>query len=139
MKRHHYLVPLLLSVTLAACRSAGDPAPRAVELNQDIQLAAGERAVFGPEQLDLAFVRVVEDSRCPSDTTCVWAGEVKVQLSTRTGAAQAVSHEVVAGQQAAIGEWRVLVVQVRPERLSTRAIAPEEYKVTLRVERVTPI
>jgi hypothetical protein len=139
MKRHHYLVPLLLSVALAACGSASDPATRAVELNQEFQLAPAEQAAFGPQRLSVEFLRVVEDSRCPSDATCVWAGEVKVQLSTRTGDAAAVRHEIVAGQQATVGEWRVLVVQVQPERSSTRTIAPEEYKVTLRVERVTPI
>ncbi len=69
----------------------------------------------------------------------MWAGEVKVELSTRLDAAEAVQHEIVAGQQATVGELRLVVVQVQPERLSTREIAPEEYRVTVRVERVTPI
>jgi hypothetical protein len=139
MKVHHSLVPLLLIVALAACRSAGSAAPHAAELNQSIQLAPGEQAAFGLQRLNVEFVRVVEDSRCPSDATCVWAGEVKVQLSTRLDTAEAVRHEIVAGQHATVGDLRVVVVQVQPERLSTREIAPEEYKVTVRVERVTPI
>lgn len=134
MKRHLYLVPLLLA--LAACRSAGDPAPRAVEFNREIQLAPGEQAAFGPQGLKVEFVRVLEDSRCPSDATCVWAGEVKVELSTQP---EAVRHEIVAGQQATVGELKVTVVQIQPERISTREIAPEEYRVTLKVERATPI
>ena len=139
MKIHHALIPLLLTVALAACRSAGDPAPRAAALNQAIQLAPGEQAEFGSPRLNVEFVRVVEDSRCPSDTTCVWAGEVKVQLSTRIDDAEAVRHEIVAGQHATVDDLRVVVVQVQPERLSTREIAPEEYRVTVRVERATPI
>jgi hypothetical protein len=69
----------------------------------------------------------------------VWAGEVKVQVSTRIDDAEAVRHEIVAGQHATVDDLRVVVVQVQPERLSTREIAPEEYRVTLRVERATPI
>jgi hypothetical protein len=135
MKRHHYLVPVLLTVALAACRSASDPASHAASLDQDIQLAPGNRAVFGEQKLDVEFVRVVEDSRCPTDVTCVWAGEVKVQLSTRIGAAEAVPHEIVAGQQATVGDFRLVVVQVQPEKVSTHEISPEEYRVTLKVAR----
>lgn len=136
MKRHHTLVPLLLTVALAACRSAGAPAPHEAALNQDIRLAPGERALFGPQKLDVEFVRVVEDSRCPTDVTCVWAGEVKVQLSTRIDAGAAVQHEITAGQYATVGELRLIVVQVQPERISTHKISPEEYRVTLKVEPV---
>lgn len=91
--------------------------------------------MFAEQKLDVEFVRVVEDSRCPTDVTCVWAGEVKVQLSTRIDAAKAVPHEIVAGQQATVGEFRVIVVQVQPEKVSTREISPEEYRVTLKVAR----
>lgn len=136
MTRHHYLVPLLLTVALVACRSAGAPAAHEAALNQDILLAPGERAVFGAQKLDVEFVRVVEDSRCPSDVTCVWAGEVKVQLSTRVDAGAAVQYEITAGQHATVGELRLVVVQVQPERVSTREISPEEYRVTLKVEPV---
>jgi hypothetical protein len=135
MKRHRYLVLLLLIVTLVACRSAGAPSPHVASLNQEIQLAPREQAVFAQPRLNVEFVRVVEDSRCPSDATCVWAGEVKVQLSTRLDTAEAQQHEIVAGQHATVGEFRLVVVQVQPERISTREISPEEYRVTLRVEQ----
>jgi hypothetical protein len=134
MQRHR-LVPLLLVVTLAACRSTGAPAPRPASLNQEVQLAPSEQASYGPHGLTVEFVRVVEDSRCPTDTTCVWAGEVKVQVATRTGSAEAVQHEIKAGEHATVGAFRVLVVNVQPERLSTREIPQEEYRVTLKVEQ----
>lgn len=135
MTRHRHLVPLLLTVALAACRSAGGPASHVASLDREIQLAPKEQAVFGQQGLTVEFLRVLEDSRCPSDVTCVWAGEAKVQLSARIGAAEAVQHEITAGQQATLGEFRLVVVRVQPERISTREIAPEEYRVTLRAER----
>lgn len=135
MTRHHSLVALLLTVTLVACRSAGAPEPRAASLNQEIQLAPREQAVFPQQGLNVEFVRVVEDTRCPTDVTCVWAGEVKVQLATRINAAEPVQHEITAEQPATIGGFRVVVVRVQPERISTRQIAPEEYRVTLKLEQ----
>lgn len=134
MQRHHPIVLLLLTVTLVACQSTSAPAPQAASLNQEVQLAPGEQAAYQQQALSVEFVRVVEDSRCPSDVTCVWAGEVKVQLSTRINAAEAVQHEITAGQQATVGDFRLVVVKVQPEPISTRQISPEEYRVTLRVD-----
>ncbi|HEY0680966.1 MAG TPA: hypothetical protein VGD45_01405 [Steroidobacter sp.] len=131
------LFPLLLTVALVACRSAGAPASHAASLDQEIQLAPGEQAAFGQQELTVKFVRVAEDSRCPTDVACVWAGEVKVQLSTQLATAKPAPHEIAAGQHAMVGAFRLVVVQVQPERISTREISPEEYRVTLRVERPT--
>lgn len=135
MTRRPHLVALLLTATLAACQSTGAPAPHVASLNQEIQLAPREQAVFAQQGLNVEFVRVVEDTRCPTDVTCVWAGEVKVQLSTRINAAEAVQHEITVGQSATVDGFRLIVVQVQPERISSRQISPEEYRVTLRVEQ----
>lgn len=137
MKRHH-LTSLLLIATLAACRSTGAPAPHAAHLSQEVQLAPKEQAAYGAQGLTVEFVRVVEDSRCPKDTTCVWAGEVKVQVATRVGSAEAVQHEIKAGESAIVGAFQVMVVNVQPDRLSTREIRQEEYRVTLKVEPSQP-
>lgn len=134
MKYHRSLVPLLLVVALVACRSGGVLISHAASLGQEIQLAPKEQAVFDPHGLTVEFVKVVEDSRCPTDVTCVWAGEVKVQIATRISAVEAVQHEIIAGQDAMTGKFRLAVVRVQPERVSTREISPEEYRVTLRVE-----
>lgn len=137
MKIHRPLVALLLTVSLVACRSAGAPVSHTANLDQEIQLAPRERVVFSQQGLTVEFVSVLEDSRCPSDVTCVWAGEVKVQLSTRFDAAEAVLHEVKAGQPATVGDLQLGIVRVQPERISTRELSPEQYRVTLKVERAT--
>ncbi len=134
MKYQSYFIPFVLAVALVACRSNGAPGSHAASLGQEVLLAPGEQAVFDPHGLVVEFLKVIEDSRCPTDVTCVWAGEVKLQLSTRIRAAEAVRHEITMGQDATLGEFRLAVVRVQPERLSTREISPEEYRVTLRVE-----
>jgi len=135
MTYHRSLVLFLLIMTLVACRSASAPAPHTASLDQEIHLAPGKRAVLSQQGLEIEFVRVIEDSRCPSDTTCVWAGEVKVRLSIRSSPGQATQHDIVAGQNASVGEYRVLVLRVQPEPISTRSISPDEYRATLKVEQ----
>ncbi|MBM0103237.1 hypothetical protein JM946_00695 [Steroidobacter sp. S1-65] len=133
MTLHRSLIPILLATALVACRS--DSAVRAASLDQEIELAPKQQAVFAQQELQVEFVRVVQDSRCPTDVTCVWAGEVEVEVSTRRDASEAVPHFIKAGEHAAVGGLRVTVVRVRPERVSTREISPEQYRVTLKVER----
>lgn len=133
MTLHRYLIPFLLAAALVACRS--DSAARAASLDQEIELAPRQQVVFGQQELEVEFVRVVQDSRCPTDVTCVWAGEVEVEVSTRMDASEAVSHLIKAGEHAAVGGFRVTVMQVLPKRISTREISPEEYRITLKVER----
>jgi hypothetical protein len=135
MRHRPILVPLVLIVALAACRSTGAPASHAASLNQEIQLAPSEIAAYGPQGLTVEFVRVVNDSRCPTDVTCAWAGEITVQVATRMNRAEPVQHEIKAGEHASVGAFRVFVVKVEPQPLSTRPIPQAEYRVTLKVEQ----
>ena len=137
MKHHRYLVTLLLVATLASCRSSDAPATKTAALSQEIQLSQHEHVEYGQQaELDVEFVRVVDDSRCPKDATCVWAGEVNVQLATRVGAAEAVMHEIKAGQSASVGPYRLSVLAVGPERISTQPISPQAYRVTVKVDQL---
>ncbi len=44
-----------------------------------VKLALGETVTLADRRIE--FVTVLEDSRCPKDVTCVWAGQAKVVLA----------------------------------------------------------
>jgi hypothetical protein len=123
---------LLLAIALVACRPAESQLSRRASLGTPVTLAPGERVEFPDEQLELTFIAVASDSRCPSDTTCVWAGEALVQLTIQTGS-ESAQREIVAGQGVDVGKHRINVLGLQPEAVSTRKIAPDEYRVTLEV------
>jgi hypothetical protein len=123
---------LLLAIALVACRPAESQMSRQARLGTPVTLAPGERAVFPDERLEVQFVAVVSDSRCPSDATCVWAGEVLVRIATRSDS-ETEQHELTAGQGFEVGRYRATVVDVQPVPVSTRKIAPDEYRATLEV------
>ena len=71
---------LLLSLALAACGGSAQPE---VTLPADVTLKTGEhRDING---LTVTFVGVKEDSRCPDNARCVWAGNAAVQLRVEGG------------------------------------------------------
>jgi hypothetical protein len=45
-------------------------------LNEELCLSIGQHASVTGEDLAFSFEEVIEDSRCPSDVTCIWAGRI---------------------------------------------------------------
>lgn len=123
------LVSLLIAVALAACGRGG-----AATLNEPIQLAPGEWANFKTENLEVKFVGIDEDSRCPNDVTCVWAGEVVVRLTLRRDSRNK-EVAVKESQGLAVDGYTIDILQVLPARASSGPLPPADYRVTLKITR----
>lgn len=81
LKRILCLVCLIVIVlTGSTCREAG---ALHVHLNEEFSLSIGQSAIITGEHLEIGFRKVAEDSRCPKDVTCVWAGRVACQIELR--------------------------------------------------------
>jgi hypothetical protein len=49
-------------------------------------LPLGRTATLNGDSVRIAFTQVREDSRCPVDVTCIWAGDAKIELAiSRSG------------------------------------------------------
>ena len=144
-----YSRPLLLLAGIAVLFAAGltatahaDSEKRTQQprLGQEFDLRVGERAVFRKTNLTVKFDAVKEDSRCPSDVTCVWAGNARVELQVTNGrktksltlnsntAAPLPADSTFAG-------YSVKLVNLNPYPLSKRPVARGSYVVRLFVSR----
>ncbi len=61
------------------------PALFEVELGKAFDLPMGKIAQLKNTDLALSWISPAQDSRCPSDVNCVWAGEVKVVVMVKNG------------------------------------------------------
>jgi hypothetical protein len=127
------LTALVFAAGLVACGASSPTKADDFALATEFTLAPGQTAKARGADLEVGFVEVTEDSRCPRDVTCVWAGEVKIRVSVRSGSAEATRHEVLESESVVAGGYRVAVVRVEPARVSTRPIAAGDYRATLRV------
>lgn len=93
-----------------------------IQLNRAFELQLGARA--HKQNLTIVFEKVLEDSRCPEDVQCIWAGEVKVRLQVDTGGAVRRLDLTLPGEErAALDaglELELLTVARPPEVLSLR-------------------
>ena len=132
MIRQFFSLLSLSAVALASCGCAGSSydAP----LDAPVQIAAEQSAVFEGGKLEVKFTGIATDSRCPSDVTCVWAGEVVARLAVRNDG-RTTQHEIKEAQNASVGGYTITLLQVLPARSSSQPIAAADYRVTLKITR----
>ncbi|MCA9737810.1 MAG: hypothetical protein KC645_09330 [Gemmatimonadetes bacterium] len=128
---------------LGGCAGATEPTVEAaadvrIEGPAELVLAVGEERPVGGSALRVRLAGILEDSRCPTDVTCVWPGNVRVALGLSTGAGSTTPVQLNTALEPRIAEWhgvRFTVVEVRPDPVSTDPISTDEYRVTVRVEQ----
>lgn len=101
----------------------------------------GETVEIASEGITITFVEVTEDSRCPSDVQCVWAGRVTVALVIGKEGQDPKDTQLSLGSLSEghitgilLGEVWITLFDVRPHLISTESIQSEDYVVVLVVE-----
>ena len=74
---------------------------------------------------------VIEDSRCPAQVQCVWAGRVRIRAEVSGNGTQ----ELTLGEPQAMSSGTLTLVDVRPGKRAPEAIAPRAYQFTFRFQR----
>lgn len=72
-------------------------------------------------------LEVLEDSRCPADVQCIWAGRLRLKAKVDARGASS-EHELTLGEPQDIGSGTLTMVDVRPGRVEGRMIWPEDYR-----------
>ena len=127
------LVSCLLAAT--ACNEKQPVGPSA-PLNQQFTLPRGETISIDRTSVRLQFVEVSGDSRCPADAFCVWAGDATVHVRALDAGTDAdyMLHTGDASRTAATHrQLRIELVQLAPYPFSSRTIAQDDYRATLKV------
>ncbi len=138
-------VGLALAVTLPAL-GACDASARLVAArigagvaDTTFALRVGQEARVGAQLLRIAFIAVDNDSRCPSDVMCVWAGNAAVRVGVASGTGPTVFHVLnttLDPRAVALGTWLLTLVRLDPYPVSTSRIAVTKYVATFRLQRV---
>lgn len=131
---------LLMALLLAACDTSMEPSRTPTvhaNLNVPFTLAAGQSAVLDDEDLSVTFVRVLNDSRCPLDATCIQAGDATMSVrAALEGHVATTLNLTLAGEPTAVYEGFVFhAQQLLPGQLTGRTIAPGDYRVQLLIDR----
>lgn len=104
-----------------------------------VVLVFGEKTSIAGTNLALTLIQVLEDSRCPSDVVCVWAGRVIVavgveldgnDLGETTLSIEGGSESITA----TVGVYTIELLQLDPYPVSTGQILAEDYVARISVD-----
>ena len=135
----------VLALLTASCTTPAQPGtssgviPSAqVEPNRQFDLKSGQEASVQGTPISVRFLSVSEDSRCPSDVVCVWAGNAVVRLSlmsTQASSIEAALNTTLDPKNVTYGGYTVRLVDVKPVPKSGTKILDADYVATLEVTK----
>jgi len=126
---------------LAGCGSSTGPdvdlEGALVTVPVEVTLRFGDDLVVDGTVLRMSFAAVLEDSRCPSDVTCVWEGNAKVEIGIGAGTGPTHALQLNTSLDPRAVEWNdvlVTLLEVTPHPVSDVPITDADYVVKLRLE-----
>ena len=122
----------LVAVLASACTTAPDTPPGST----DLSLRGGDEVRVENSDLRVVFARVAEDSRCPVDVTCTWAGNAQIEVGIAVGMGPTHALLLNSGVEPQEVLWngqRVTLLRVEPQRRAGRTIPFGSYRITVRL------
>ena len=140
--RPFLIAGLLLVVVLGIALSLNAVAQNQTrrQMGQEFTIKVGQQAKLDGADLALKFVGVPQDSRCPANVNCVWAGNAEVALELVHGECTSVlTLNTHAGpstsSESKVAGFRVKLVKLDPYLHTERKISPSDYVATLLVTK----
>ncbi len=115
----------LILLQVAGMLALSSCATTAQTKNNGINVALGQTAIVdGPRIRPIA---VLEDSRCPINALCVWAGRVRVRaLWVRPSGNKEV--ELIMGEAKPMADGAITLTAVTPDKITSKEIKPGDYR-----------
>jgi len=107
------------------------------KVGEEFELAVHQTAQMTAENISVTFQEVLEDSRCPVDVTCIWAGLAKVSLQVAvSGQEREISLSTLSPEDSAVFEnYTFWLISVRPVPRADQTMDRSAYVVTVRVDQ----
>ena len=91
-------------------------------------------------RMNIRFLELIEDSRCPTDTNCVWAGNAKIKIRvSKSGRSEEITLDTNGPKQYATTQdgYSVKLVGLTPVPRSNIRINRNGYVATFEVIKLT--
>jgi hypothetical protein len=105
-----------------------------VALDEEFTIKIGQQIEVKDANLRITFTAVEEDSRCPVEILCVWAGNAKLQLEVKRSKKKFITVEMnttLEPKERDYKGYRVKLVSLNPQRRAGIPVDPADYEATL--------
>lgn len=128
------LAGLLLMLAFGSVDAAG-----AVRRADTLKVQVNHEKRFPKSKLSVRFVELVEDSRCPADVQCIWAGNAKIKIRvSKSGRSHDLTLDTNGPNQSVTAEgYAIKLVGLTPVPRSNVRISRFGYVATLEAVKLS--
>ena len=107
------------------------------KLGEEFELAVHQTVQISAENISVTFQEVLEDSRCPIDVTCIWAGlaEVSLQVAASSQERELSLSTSPPDNSTVFENYTFWLIKVRPVPRSDQNMDRSAHFVTVRVDQ----
>lgn len=106
--------------------------------NQEIKVQVNNQKSINKNDLTVKFVSVLEDSRCPEGTNCIWAGnaKLKLKLKKKNGAWKTFELNTnIEKNDLKFGGYSIKISELTPTPAANVRINPDGYVATFSISK----
>jgi hypothetical protein len=124
-------IALIIAVTLGTAVVA-EAAP------QTVKVGVNKEKAIGKTRLRVKFVEFIEDSRCPVDVDCIWAGNAKIKVRvTSRGVSRVLTLDTMGSEKPIVAHgYKFRLTGLTPVPRSNVRIDPSKYIATVEAEKL---
>lgn len=106
--------------------------------SEKVTVKNGGQAISKTGRITVKFLEMIEDSRCPADVSCVWAGvaRIKIRLTRKGKSSDFELNTNQADKPAVFQGYSVALKDLEPRQSTTSKYSPSAYSVTLIVKKI---
>jgi len=108
------------------------------QTSQQLKLIVNQQKTVTKDKLKIKFISVLEDSRCPMDTNCIWAGNAKIQIKVSDSKGASKTFELNMNLEPRIvsfAGYEIKIINLTPQPASNIRINRNGYAATLVISK----
>jgi len=110
-------------------------------LGKEVSLKIDQTLEIESENLEIKFLGMTSDSRCPKGTDCVWAGQVIVMVDVLKAGENLGEFELIDTNDGRVsstqvGDYEIFLLKVEPYPEINKTINTKDYRITIKVDKV---
>ena len=120
---------LTLAVLLSFTFVSAQPA-------EQITIKSGQQKVTKTGRITIKFLELIEDSRCPADVNCVWAGIAKIKVQLNKNGKTAIVELNTQNEKSNVFQGHTITLRdLQPRQSTTSKYSQSAYSATLTITK----
>jgi len=128
-----YIFLAFIMISIISCDNEPVPDSFSFGLENDFKINEEYHSIDN----SLVFsITEINDSRCPSDVVCIWAGKADVKIKVEHPVAGTITLSTYDNPADTVGSYSFKIIDVLPYPISTKTVKLEDYDVVLKIEKL---